>query len=80
MKFFDFYYAKLHSEHPRWRPNQISTIIKLLWKKKTLTGKPKKSDLKSPRDYKPISGIFAFRKNFGYGGALGKVRWLQLTK
>jgi hypothetical protein len=49
-------------------------------KKKTLTGKPKKSDLKSPRDYKPISGIFAFRKNFGYGGALGKVRWLQLTK
>lgn len=36
LKFFKFYYDKLTVEHPRWSSNQISTIIKLLWKKKAL--------------------------------------------
>jgi hypothetical protein len=52
----------------------------LLWKKKLISSKSKKSDLKSPRDYKPTSGRIAFRRAFGYKGALAKIRWLQLTK
>jgi hypothetical protein len=52
----------------------------LLWKKKLITAKSKKSELKSPRDYKPTSGRLAFRRAFGYNGGLAKIRWLQLTK
>lgn len=39
LKFFKFYYEKLSAEHKRWTANQISTIIKLLWKKKLTTDK-----------------------------------------
>lgn len=39
LSFYKYYYDKLAAEHPKWKPNQISTIIKLLWKKRLITKK-----------------------------------------
>lgn len=34
LSFFQHYFKKLHDEHPRWNPRQITTVIKLLWRKR----------------------------------------------
>lgn len=79
LKFFKFYYDKLTVEHPRWSASQISTIIKLLWKKK-LTGDKAASKLpvRAPRLGRRISGRLAFRRNYNYNGIEGALRWKQL--
>jgi len=66
-------------EHPRWSANQISTIIKLLWKKK-IAGEKKtaKAGFKEPRERKSISGRMAFRKAHGYSSLEAVERWKQL--
>ena len=33
--FYKYYFERLGAEHPRWTKNQITTIIKLLWRKRT---------------------------------------------
>lgn len=40
--FFKYYHDRLNAEHPRWTSLQISTIIKLLWKKRNLKDPKKK--------------------------------------
>lgn len=81
LKFFRFYYDKLTVEHPRWSSNQISTIIKLLWKKKSITEKKAaKTGLAAPRERKSISGRMAFRKAHGYSAIEAYERWKQLTR
>jgi len=68
LKFFKFYYDKLSTEHARWSSNQITTIIKLLWKKKLVTDKrtSTKGSLRAPVQRKRISGRMAFRRAYGY--------------
>jgi hypothetical protein len=79
LKFFKFYYEKLSLEHKRWNANQISTIIKLLWKKKLTTDKfIAKGGLKTPRIGRKLSGRMAFRRAFGYSGLETLERWKQL--
>lgn len=59
--FFKYHYQKLKTEHKRWTTNQISSVIKLLWKKKKGTNKTlrrKDGRLRS----KPLSGRRYFRK------------------
>jgi hypothetical protein len=34
LNFYKYYQERLIAEHPRWTNSQISTIIKLLWRKK----------------------------------------------
>lgn len=69
LKFFKFYYDKLTKEHPRWSANQISTIIKLLWKKKLTTDKSTaRGGLRAPRMGRRLSGRMAFRRSHGYSG------------
>lgn len=36
MTFYKFYLAKMKNEHPNWSPNQVTIIIKLMWKKRLL--------------------------------------------
>jgi|LakMenEpi03Aug12_release.lakeMendotaPanAssembly.Ray.scaffolds.fasta_scaffold175233_2 hypothetical protein len=43
VSFYKARYAQLHSKHARWTPKQISTIIKLEWKKEKISRKGKKS-------------------------------------
>ena len=79
MKFFKFYYDKLSVEHRRWSASQISTIIKLLWKKKLATDKAAvKASLRAPISRKKKSGRMTFRKNYGYSGIEALERWKQL--
>lgn len=61
--FFQYYYKKLHEEHKTWNPRQITTIIKLLWKKKKL----QKKTGKDTGDIRPIlrkstSGWIQFKR------------------
>lgn len=37
LSFYKYYYDKLSNEHSKWKANQISTIIKLLWKKRIIS-------------------------------------------
>lgn len=79
LKFFKFYYDKLTVEHPRWSANQISTIIKLLWKKKSAGERRSTQALsREPRERKNISGRMAFRKAYGYSALETIERWKQL--
>ena len=79
LKFFKFYYEKLSGEHRRWSANQISTIIKLLWKKKLVSDKAaSKASLRAPIAKTRSSGRMAFRKNYGYSGVEATERWKQL--
>jgi hypothetical protein len=67
LKFFKFYYDKLSGEHTRWSSNQITTIIKLLWKKKLVTDKrTSKGSLRTPVQRRRLSGRMAFRRAYGY--------------
>mgnify|MGYP000850320143 CR=1 FL=1 len=80
LKFFKFYYDKLSGEHTRWSSSQITTIIKLLWKKKLVTDKAaSKASLRAPREKRKISGRMAFRRSFSYSGIEAYERWKQLT-
>lgn len=36
INFYKYYHDRLRVEHPRWTTPQITTIIKLLWKKRNL--------------------------------------------
>ena len=38
INFYKFYYNRLGVEHPRWSTSQITTIIRLLWKKRKMGG------------------------------------------
>jgi hypothetical protein len=68
LKFFKFYYDKLSSEHKRWNANQISTIIKLLWKKKLTTDKKASRSIRAPASKRRVSGRMAFRRAYNYTG------------
>lgn len=46
LSFFKYYYERLASEHPRWTKMQISTIIKLLWRKRAKAGSGTRSTVK----------------------------------
>ncbi len=79
LKFFKFYYEKLSKEHPRWLASQITTIIKLLWKKKQIADKKAaRATLRAPKERKRISGRMAFRRNYNYSTIEGVERWKQL--
>ncbi len=57
INFFKNYFLHLSKEHPRWSAKQITSIVKLLWKKrKSNEGKPSRS----VRLAKPMSGYKTF--------------------
>ncbi len=58
LSFFHHYFDKLHKEHPKWNPRQLTHIIKLLWRKRKTTNEGRK--IRSMRLTKPVSGRKAF--------------------
>ena len=57
INFFKNYFQHLTKEHPKWSAKQITSIVKLLWKKrKSNEGKPSRS----VRLAKPMSGYKTF--------------------
>lgn len=61
VSFYKYHYKKLKGEHKRWTTTQITSVIKLLWKKKKVSTKGRKVSSKM-RTTKVISGRRHFRK------------------
>ena len=62
LAFYKYYYSKLSSEHPRWNSAQITTIIKLLWKKRSKAGKLERTKKIKRFSTKVLSGWQCYRK------------------
>lgn len=61
IQFFKYYYARLSDQHKKWTPVQISSIIKLLWRKRSKKDKKTKLIKKELKE-KPVSGRIAFKR------------------
>ena len=82
ISFFKFHYKKLHSEHRKWTTAQISTVIKLLWKKKKTSMKRSHSMMRT-RAIKPISGrkfFLRMKKDQGMSPENRMRSWKRLPK
>jgi hypothetical protein len=75
ISFFKTYYRNLGKEHPRWTTQQISSVIKLLWRKRKNQGKSLRKTNGKLRTSKPISGRRYFRKVRHLDGAEAKIKW-----
>lgn len=79
--FYRHYYQRTAQEHPKWQPLQISTIIKLLWKKKKRSEKishSAKGGLK--RKLKVLSGRRYYRKVRGLDGKEARLIWKRFPR
>lgn len=59
ISFFKHHFAKLSAEHSKWAVPQVTSIVKLLWKKKKQSSKGTTHKLRAT---KPLSGRRYFRK------------------
>lgn len=75
--FYRIRYAKLHSQHPRWTPKQISSIIKLEWRKEK--GKRTRKVVKAGtrRVRKVLSGRIFYRRYRGFTAKETNYKWLH---
>ena len=78
ISFFKKYYNSLSQEHPRWTTQQISSVIKLLWKKKKNQGKSLRKSDRQLRTSKPLSGRRYFRRVRHLDGTEAKIKWRLL--
>ena len=62
LQFFKYYYERLSAEHPRWNSTQITTIIRLLWKKRAKQARKGEIRKTGRRIEKAISGWQFYRK------------------
>jgi hypothetical protein len=69
----------LHSQHPRWTPKQISSIIKLEWKKEKSNSKGtrKVTRLGTRKQGKVLSGYRFYRKYRGFAARESIKKWLH---
>jgi hypothetical protein len=75
ISFFKSYFDRLSKEHPNWSARQITSIIKLLWKKR----KQNQTKASKPmRHFKPMSGRKTFRKMKGLSGQEAQMMWKRL--
>lgn len=75
ISFFKSYFDRLSKEHPNWSAHQITSIIKLLWKKRKHN---QTKAVKPMRLVKPMSGRKIFRKMKGLSGQEAKTMWKRL--
>lgn len=62
--FFKFYYEKLHAEHSKWLPHQISQIVGMLWKKRMTTQSKMSKKKMKPTMMKKMPKIMTGRQAF----------------
>lgn len=80
INFYKHHYRKLSQEHKRWTSQQISSVVKLLWKKqKGVTKTQRKRDARL-RLTKPLSGYRYFRKTRVLDRAQSKYYWHRFPK
>jgi hypothetical protein len=76
-------YNRLHSQHPRWTPKQISSIIKLEWKKDKQTGQkvkrvPGRAAARMLK--KALSGYCYYRKYRGLTYKEAIKKWIRFPR
>lgn len=79
ISFYKLRYAKLHSTHPRWTSKQISSIIKLEWKKEKSADKKVRrvSRLGTRKPGKILSGYRFYRKYRGFSYRESVKKWIH---
>lgn len=79
INFYRLRYNKLHSQHIRWTPKQISSIIKLEWKKEKSNskGSRKTTRLGTRRPGKVLSGYRFYRKYRDFSSIESIKKWLR---
>lgn len=76
IKFYQLRYNKLHAQHPRWTPKQISSIIKLEWKKEKGSGRTRKTTRLGPRRQgKLLTGYRFYRRYRGFTAQESFRKW-----
>ena len=75
VSFFKSYFDRLSKEHPNWSARQITSIIKLLWRKRKQN---QTKGAKPMRMMKPMSGRKTFRKMKGLTGDEAHKMWKRL--
>lgn len=78
ISFFKVHYRKMANEHPRWNTQQISSLIRLLWKKKKNGRKSLRQWNGKLRTSKPLSGRRYFRKIKNLDSTVAKLKWRLL--
>ena len=74
--FYKARYSQLHAKHARWTPKQISTIIKLEWKKEKISKRAKRSSkLVVEKKKTKSTGYKYYRKYRGLDAKETKKRW-----
>lgn len=82
ISFYREHYDKLHRQHPRWTPIQISSIIKLEWKKDK-SNRRKGEDGTSRRKVrraKNITGYLFFRRHRGFSYKQAVSKWRRFPR
>ena len=80
ISFFKYHYQKLSREHKRWTTQQISSVVKLLWKKKKGDNKVQKRKDRRLRTGKVVSGKRWFRKQRALTAVEAKQTWRQFPR
>ena len=78
--FYKHHFERLHREHPKWAHKQITSIIKLLWKKKK---SPRSLETMKMRPMKPMTGrrfFLKIRRELGVSTQEGMQLWKRLPK
>lgn len=78
IQFFKYYYASTAKNHPRWTPHQITTIVRLLWKKRITQNKIKKTGKGFVKKAQILTGRRFFRKEKGLSGVDAGNVWRHL--
>lgn len=77
-QFYKLRYAKLHALHPRWTSKQISSIIRLEWKKEKKNFKGvRKAKLGTRKPAKILSGYKFYRRYRGFSAKESIKRWVH---
>jgi hypothetical protein len=77
-QFYKLRYAKLHAQHPRWTSTQISSIIRLEWKKEKKNFRVvRKGKLGTRKPAKVLSGYKFYRRYRGFSAKESVKRWLH---
>jgi hypothetical protein len=77
ISFFKYHYTKLSKEHKRWSTQQITKVVRLLWKKKKGDTKTLRRKDGKLRTSKPLSGRRYFRKIRHLTGSDATNYWKQ---
>ena len=76
--FYKFHRASLTHQHPRWTPNQITVIIKMMWKKEKASSRKNTNGKSQAGMKKKLSGRVTFQRFRNINFIQAKNIWKRL--